>query len=192
MVDEHAQDEVGALLEAGFVASRRESVVEFALDDALEALGDVRMPAGVVIRSAADVDVDRLRLLDNELRDDVPGTSGWRSSPEEFHANTFDDPAFDSNTYLIAVDAASGDYVGLVRVWMNRPIPRAGMVGVVRPYRNRGIASALLAQALRAARSTGASTATAEFDVTNGASRALLQRLGAREIGATIEFSYRP
>lgn len=64
------------------------------------------------------------------------------------------------------------------------------MVGVVRAYRRRGIASALLARALGAARSSGASAATAEYDVTNRASKALLERLGARQTGATIEFSY--
>ncbi len=107
VVDEHAQADHQALLEAGFVASRREAIVEFALDDALEALRDVDMPAGGVVRSAGGADVDRLRLLDDELRGDVPGTAGWRSSPAEFHANTFRDPEFDPDTHLNGVDAAT-------------------------------------------------------------------------------------
>lgn len=192
VVDAATKADRQVLLDAGFGAARRQAVVEFDLDNALVALRHARMPAGDVIRSATEVAVDRLRLLDDELRDDVPGTSGWRSSADEFLADTFDIPSFNPKTYLVAVEGTSGEYLGLVRVWMNPRGPRVGMIGVRRAYRRRGIAFALLAQALQAARATGATAATTEFDVTNRASQAVFDRLGAHEIGATIEFSYSP
>jgi GNAT superfamily N-acetyltransferase len=192
VVDAATKADRQVLLDAGFGAARRQAVVEFDLENALVALRHARMPAGVVIRSATEVAVARLRLLDDELRHDVPGTSGWRSSADEFFADTFDIPSFNPKTYLVAVEGTSGEYLALVRVWMNPRGPRVGMIGVRRSCRRRGIASALLAQALQAARATGATAATTEFDVTNRASQAVFDRLGARKIGTTIEFSVTP
>lgn len=190
VVDAATKAQRQVLLDAGFGAARRQAVVEFDLDNALVALRHARMPAGVVVRSATEVAVDRLSLLDDELRDDVPGTSGWRSSADEFFADTFDIPSFNPKTYLVAVEGTSGEYLGLVRVRMNPRGPRVGMIGVRRAYRRRGIASSLLAHALGAARSTGATAATTEFDLTNQASKAVFDRLGARKLGMTIEFCF--
>jgi len=190
----HEQDkaEHAVLTAAGFVESRRQAVVAISIESALEALGHAALPAGVELRSAADVDEDRLRLLDNELRQDVPGTSGWRSTPEEFRDQSFNDPEFDPRTYLVAVDAPSDEYVGIVRVWMKRTRPRLGFVGVRRERRRQGIAAVLIAHALRAVETTGATEVTTEYDLTNDASRTLLERLGARRIGTEIELVYEP
>ena len=184
-----ATDARRVLLDAGFVPARREAIVEIPLEGALDATGEARLPDGIRIRSAVDVDPDRLRLLDDELRDDIPGTFGWRSSPEEFASDTFEDPDFDPETYLVAVDTATGEYLGLVRVWMNPGGPRVGMIGVRRPYRRRGIARALLRKTLLAARAAGHVVATTEIDETNVASWALFERLELRRIGTTVEFS---
>lgn len=189
-VDEAAEEQRRALESAGFVAWRREATVEIQIDTALAALRDARMPDGVIVGSAAEVDEDRLRLLDDKLRDDIPGTSGWRNSREDFHSDTFGDAAFHPDTYLVAVEAASGEYVGLVRVWLNREGPRIGMIGVRRGHRRRGIAAALLRQALEAAHALGSSAATTEFDVENVASAGLMRRLGAVPVRTTIEFAY--
>ena len=181
-----------ALVAAGFAESRREAVVTIPIEGALEALGHAALPAGVEVRSAVDVDEDRLRLLDNELRRDVPGTSDWRSTPEEFRDQSFDDPEFDPRTYLVAVDAASDEYVGIVRIWMKRTCPRLGFVGVRREHRRRGIGSALLASALRAVEATGAREVTTEYDLTNEASAAIAERLGGRRTGVTVELVFEP
>ena len=190
----HEQDaaEHAALIAAGFAESRRQAVVAISVERALEALGGSAPPSGVELQSAADVDEDRLRLLDNELRQDVPGTSGWESTPEEFRDQSFNDPEFDPRTYLVAVDAASDEYVGIVRIWMKRTRPRLGFVGVRRERRRQGIASVLMAHALRAVERTGATEVTTEYDLTNDASRTLLERLGARRIGTEIELVYEP
>ena len=185
-------DEPRVLIDAGFAASRREVTVEVDLDQALTSIGEARLPAGVAAISAADADVERLRLLDDALRDDIPGTAGWRSTPEVFANDNFGDSAFDHRTYLVAVDERDGEYVGLVRVWMNRTDPRIGMFGVLPTHRRRGITLALLARCLRVARDEGHRTATSEFDETNGASTGVFERLGARQTGSTIELALEP
>jgi RimJ/RimL family protein N-acetyltransferase len=141
----------------------------------------------LAVISAADADRDRLRLLDDALRDDIPGTKGWRSTPEEFVNDNFGGSDFDPRTYLVAVDESTGEYIGLVRVWMNSRGPRIGMFGVVRPHRRRGITLALLARCLRAAREAGYGTATSNYDEGNDASRGVFHRLGATQVGRTVE-----
>lgn len=191
-IGEEDAAERAALIAAGFAEARREAVVAISIEGALEALGRPALPTGVELRSAADVDEDRLRLLDNELRQDVPGTYRWESTPEQFRDQSFDDPEFDPRTYLVAVDTASDEYVGIVRIWMKRTRPRLGFVGVRRERRRQGIAWALIARALRAVETTGASEVTTEYDLTNDASRTLLERLGARRIGTTVELLFEP
>ena len=191
-IDERDSVQRDVLIAAGFADSRRQAVVALSVDDALAALARNTLPPGVEARSAVDVDEHRLRLLDDELRQDMPGTPGWRSTPEEFRDHTFADPAFDPGTYLVAVDRRSDEYVGLVRIWMNADGPRLGAVGVRRGYRRRGIASALIAGALDAVRTTGAPEVTMEYDLENVGSRTLAERLGARRLGTRIELVYEP
>jgi predicted acetyltransferase len=191
-VDARATVQRTALTAAGFVESRREAVIAISVGTALEALGDAPLPADVRLRSAAEVDEDGLRLLDDELRQDVPGTSGWRSTPEEFREQTFADPDFDPRTYLVAIDGTSGEYVGLVRIWTGRRGSRLGMVGVRREQRRRGIASALIAEALRAVRAAGVAEVTMTYDLKNDASKAIAERLGGRLLSTTVELVYEP
>jgi RimJ/RimL family protein N-acetyltransferase len=191
-VDERDSVQHDVLTAVGFADSRRQAVVAVSVENALAALAGATLPPGVDARSAADVDEDRLRLLDDELRQDMPGTPGWRSTPDEFRDQTFADPAFDPRTYLVAVDRGSGEYLGLVRIWMNPGGPRLGAVGVRRAYRRRRIASALIANTLEAVRTTGATEVTMEYDLANVASRTLAERLGARRLGTRIELVYEP
>jgi RimJ/RimL family protein N-acetyltransferase len=191
-LDERETDQLAVLADAGFVVARRDAHVVFAVEHALEALSGVRMPAGVSIRSAADVEENQLRLLDDELRQDVPGTSGWRSPPEEFREDTFADPAFDPRTYLIAVDSERGELIGLVRIWMNPEGPRLGMVAMKRDHRRRGIGSMLVAQALRAVHAAGAAEVRTEYDLANSGSRALFEGIGARRLRTVLELVYEP
>jgi GNAT superfamily N-acetyltransferase len=191
-IGEEDEAERAALIAAGFAELRREAVVVISIEGALEGVGHAALPAGVELRSAADVEEDRLRLLDNELRRDVPGTFGWESTPEQFRDQSFDDPEFDPRTYLVAVDTGSDEYLGIVRIWMKPTRPRLGFVGVRRERRRQGIASALISHALRAVETTGATEVTTEYDLTNDASRTLVERLGARRIGTTVELVFEP
>jgi ribosomal protein S18 acetylase RimI-like enzyme len=184
-VEETDLEALGIFARLGFTVNRRESNYVVPTDPQVTGL-NAAVPDGLVIISAVDADEDDMRLLDVALRQDVPGTSGWRWDPADFHAETFDSQ-FDPATYLIAVDAAGGDYVGLVRVWNSPGQPRLGLIAVLAPYRRRGLASALLTRAFGVLHERGRTDVTAEVDDTNTASRKLLLRLGARRVGGTIE-----
>jgi ribosomal protein S18 acetylase RimI-like enzyme len=186
-VDETDTDALGIFTRLGFTVSRRESNYVIPTDPQVTGLY-LTEPDGIVIISAVDACEDEMRLLDDALRQDVPGTAGWRWDPGDFHEETFDSQ-FNPATYLIAVDAASGDYVGLVRVWNSPGRPRLGLIAVLAPYRRRGLASALLARAFGVLHERGSTEVTAEVDDTNAASRSLMLRLGAIREGGTIEIA---
>ena len=179
-------DALDACARAGFVVHRLESYFRIPTDPAVTGLAGAVLPAGLEILSAADADITRLRLLDDALRQDVPGSAGWRWDAEEFRAETFS-TFFDPATYLVAVDRDSGEYAGLVRIWRNRAGPRLGLVGVLAPYRRRGVARALLGQVFAVLAARGDASAVGEADDANVASVSLLAGLGARRYGGNVE-----
>lgn len=184
-LDESEFEALDACADAGFTVHRRESVYAVPTDPAATGLNRAAPPGEITIVSAADIDVDRLRLLDDALRQDVPGTDGWRWDREGFVAETFS-RSFDPLTYLVAV-RPDGEYCGLVRVWNNRAGPRLGLIGVRAPYRRRGLARALLGQAFGVLHERGAAIVTTEADDENVASVTLLTSLGARRTGGSVE-----
>jgi len=177
---------LAALTRAGFTRHRRESTCTLPVAPVVTTLADARLPAGLAAVSARDADEDRLRRLDDAVRQDIPGTDGWRWEPAGFHAETFCDD-FDPETYLIAVDQASGQYAGLLRVWLNPAHPRLGCIGILPPYRRRGLAQALLRQVSGVLAVRGLAEVALEIDDTNQASRTLFTTLGARRTGGTVE-----
>jgi len=185
VVAEDDREHLGRWSMLGFRDNRRED--EYAIPTAPEAtgLGSAVLPAGFTLVSADRVDEDRLRALDQELRQDVPGYAGWVNQPEEFHRLTFENRWFDPTTYLVAVHES--EYVGLVRILGLPRQPRLGLVGVLPAYRRRGLARALLAAAMRPLFERGVSTVSGEADESNPASRALLKGLGALRTGGAVE-----
>ena len=121
-------DALDACAAAGFAEHRRESYFRIPTNLAASGLAGVTLSDELDLLSAADADIGRLRLLDDALRQDVPGADGWRWDPDEFRAETFG-RSFDPATYLVA-ERANGEYAGLVRVWMSRRRAAA------RPYRD--------------------------------------------------------
>jgi len=182
--DDQALDLFGRL---GFAEHRRESNFLIPTDPQITGLHETAEPDGVVIISAVDADEDQLRLLDDALRQDVPGAAGWKWDPGDFHEETFDSQ-FDPALYLVAVEADNGEYIGLVRVWDGPGRPQLGLIATLPAYRRRGLASILLARAFTVLHKVGKSEVTADADDTNSASRALLLALGARRVGGSIEF----
>lgn len=112
--------------------------------------------------------------------------------PKEFAEYTFDPRHFDPETYLVAVDDATGTYAGLVRVWNDPGVRMLGLIAVTRAYRRRGVARALLAAAFRPLHDQGVREVAAEVDVTNDASSTLLRSLGAHRVGGSVELLLRP
>ena len=170
----------------GFTVNRRESNLVIPTDPQITGLHVTAEPDGVIVISAADADEDQLRLLDDALRQDVPGSAGWKWDPGDFHEETFSSQ-FDPATYLVAVDVVSGEYIGLVRVWNNPGRPRLGLIAVLPPFRRQGLARVLLARAFRVVHERGKAELTAEVDDTNSASRSLLLRLGATRESGVVE-----
>jgi len=183
-VDVHASvhDDLAPWLAAGFVEQRRENryVVPTTTSSSREP------PPGVSFITADAVDERRLRQLDDELRQDVPGTDGWRWEPHDFRVETWESPHFDPEVYVVAVDAG-GRYVGIARIWMRAAGAHLGFIGVARAYRRRGIASALLGRVFGVLAARGITEVTTEIDVANVASRATIEPLGARVLGETVE-----
>jgi ribosomal protein S18 acetylase RimI-like enzyme len=175
------------LVGLGFVVNRREHIYTIATDPMVTGLTNLAVPAGFEILTADRVSEDRLRELDEELKQDVPGADGWQWDRQGFRKETYEAPDFDPATYLVAIEQATGRYAGLVRVW-NRPSgPRLGLIGVGRGYRRRGLARLLLAQVFAILHQRGKTQVVAEVDVTNTSSNRLLISLGAHRTGGTIE-----
>jgi hypothetical protein len=136
-VDEAAAEQRELFERLGFVVNRRESEYLIPTDPEVTGLQGAALPAGYDVVRADGVEKDRLRLLDDALRQDVPATDGWRWDPAGFQAETFESPFFDPSTYLIAVERESGD-AGLVRVWNNPTRPQLGLIAVLPRHRRRG------------------------------------------------------
>jgi ribosomal protein S18 acetylase RimI-like enzyme len=186
-VDEDDQHELASLARIGFAVGRRESHYLIPTDPLVTGLGTAELPDGIVSVKASDAYEDQLRLLDDALRQDVPGARGWSWDPGDFNDETYDSPTFDPAIYLIAVHVVSGEYVGLARIWNDPGRPRLGLVAVLPSYRRQGLARALLGQAFGVLHGRGKKVVTAEADDTNTASTTLLRSLGASRFGGTAE-----
>jgi GNAT superfamily N-acetyltransferase len=185
-LDDAEFDALDACTAAGFVEHRRGSYYRIPTDPRVTGLAGTAMPDGLDVLSAADADVDQLRLLDDALRQDLPGCDGWQWDPVEFREDTFG-PFFDPATYLVAVDRSSGDYAGLVRIWRSRAGPRLSLIATLAPYRKRGVARALLGRTFAVLVARGETSLIAEADDASDASVSLLTRLGARRYGGSVE-----
>ena len=155
-------------LAAGFVEHRRENRYVVPTTTA-------RAERPVEVLTLDQVDLDRLRRLDDLLRQDVPGTDGWQWEPDDFRDEV---EAADPELDLVAAG-----YVGIVRVWDTR----LGFIGVRREHRRHGIASALLARVFGVLTARGIDEVTTWIDVANVASRRTIEPLGARVVGQSVE-----
>lgn len=185
-VDEGDEAKLRALLRLGFTPHRRELVLEVPTERARWSVLSVEPPPGISLVRADEVDEDQLRVLDDLLRQDVPGTDGWKWDVDGFREETYDTSAFDPATYLVALDG-DGVRVGLARVWMRPEQPRLGLVGVRFGWRRRGVARALVAQVLAAVSERRRSDVRTSVDETNTASRQLLLGFGAQTLGRLLE-----
>ena len=180
------RERIRRLKSFGFAETRREFVLRLPTDPNRWSVSDVAPPPGVELRPADQLDETRLRLLDDALRQDVPGTDGWRWDEQGFREETYQSPHFDPRTYLVAVDD-DGEYVGLARVWMRPEQPRLGFVGVRAEWRRKGLARALTAAVLRVVHDRGLTEVRTDVDETNIASRALLARFGGQTVATSVE-----
>lgn len=80
------------LVGSGFAVNRREHTYAIPTDPAVTGLTNVAVPAGFEILTADRVSEDRLRELDEELKQDVPGADGWKWDRQGFRNETYDAP----------------------------------------------------------------------------------------------------
>ena len=184
--DESDATRVAALERLGFVVHRRELLLLLPTDSTAWYAPAKEPPPGIAFVRADQVEEERLRLLDDLLRQDVPGTDGWTWSPEGFREETRESADFDPATYLVALGEGR-DEIGIARVWMRRDLPRLGLIGVRSDRRRQGVARALLDAVLTAVRKGGWAEVRTEVDETNVASREFLAGFGSREVGRSVE-----
>jgi len=121
------------------------------------------------LRPVDGCDLNRVVDLDNTIRADIPGTRAWRGTLADL-SETLDDSDFDPALYLVAVQAQTGSYDGLIRVWNRRPWPRLGCLGVRAAWRRTRLPAALVSAVAGVLRDRGVTDVVTETDVRNGGS----------------------
>ncbi len=184
--DEADEPRIRELARLGFTVQRRELVLELPTDPAAWSVSIAELPSRVSFVQADRVEAEGLRVLDDLLRQDVPGTDGWKWSQDGFREQTYESSGFDPATYLVALDQRERG-IGIARVWMRPDQPYLGLIGVRSDWRRKGVARALLAAVLTAVRERDARDVGTEVDEANAASRGLLSGFGGRTVGASLE-----
>ncbi len=143
----------------------------------------VHVPVGV-----AEADPDLLFELDNEVRRDVPGLSGWQGDRVMFDEELRDLKPVETQCYRVAVDRENCRYAGLMRLWQKRidgeTVLDAGLIGVRRSYRQSPAAALLARHSLSAAVDNGFATITARTARTSLQRRLLT--VGAEVTGGSL------
>ena len=168
-----------SLVRCGFAVASVSDVFEVTFAALAQRVRHAAPPDGIDIISADDADRDALFALDIELRNDVPGTDGWRGNRVWFDDELAERPPYDPDGYVVGRDRTTGSLVGLARFWRNASGPRLGLIGVIRRWRRTRLAAALLHRASEAARTWGSDTFTTETSRSNRAVHPHLRGLGA-------------
>lgn len=183
----NATDESGQgsiLAAAGFVPLRREQVWSIPLPVVAARSFETGVHRLISVR---DAQLDRVTALDNQIRHAIPGTRAWEGSVEELRA-TLADEEFDPALYLIAENALTGSYDGLIRVWWRQPLPRLGCVGVVPQWRRTRLAPMLLTSVARTLVDRGVAVVTTETDFDNRDSFLLAEHFGGERLAVNVEW----
>lgn len=106
--DEVDETRVGALVRLGFGIQRRELVLELATDPAAWSFSNIDPPPRIAFVTADRVEEERLRLLEDLLRQEVPGTGGWKWSAEGFRAETYESSDFDTRRRISWLSPTAG------------------------------------------------------------------------------------
>ncbi len=130
-----------ALRRAGFLPVRTETLWRLPV----AAIPTIPVRAGHELVSVTELAPEDVAVLDNAIREDIPGTSGWQGTGAQL-AESLDDPDFDPAMYLIARHPRTGSLDGLVRVWNRHPQPRLGCIGVTSPWRRTSLALGRVSQ----------------------------------------------
>lgn len=172
---------------AGFTVRRREWLYRVPTDPQVTGLGAAQPPSGVTIVPLGASEKGPLRALDRAIRDEVAVSVGWQEMPAEVLPRLDDATVVDPTKYAVALEAESGEYVGLLRLAPVPRQPRIGLIAVRADRQRRGIARSLLAEVLGSLHRSGVRTATAEVGERNVAASELFEKISAERVGANLE-----
>jgi GNAT superfamily N-acetyltransferase len=154
------------------------------------------LPHGIVIKTltelASDPERDRkVWDLENDTSRDVPSTEEHVDLPfETYRSMVLDNPNLLPDAFIIAVEEATGRYVGSSNLW-RRPADsdlQTGLTAVRREYRRMGVALAMKLRAIDYARRVGAPVIRTENATTNRGMLAINEALGFVKQPAWISF----
>jgi hypothetical protein len=172
-----------ALRRAGFLPVRTETLWRLPV----AAIPTIPARAEHQLVSVTEPAPEAVAVLDNAIRDDIPGTSRWLGTGAQL-TESLDDSDFDPALYLIARHPRTGSLDGLVRVWNRHPEPRLGCIGVTTPWRRTSLALKLLQNIAATLRTRGVTHITAETDQSNSSSHLMALNHGGIDLGRSIEW----
>ncbi len=151
---------------------------------------------GITICSYADLasDADRDRKLwemETPVAQDIPSPDPITPLDfAQYEKEILKNPHFLPDGFLVAVEKATGAYVGVSTLWKRTSDGdlNQGLTGVLRDHRRKGIALALKLQGIEFAKSYGAKSIRTENATTNEAMLAINVALGFDRQPAWISF----
>lgn len=188
MLEAAETDRVAALQQCGFEVEMVAERFRITFSEVLGLLERAWVPTGYEIWSITDVDERKAFELDNAIRNLVPGTDGWYGDAAWFH-DELNSPEFAADAYLIAIDQATGDHVGLLRIWRNPDGPRLGLIGVLPEHRSKPLAAALLKQGLHAASGWGYDSFLTETSPSNPHTFPRMKKLKSEQLGGFVQLT---
>lgn len=149
---------------------------------------DITTYAGLAADSGRD---RKLYELYNELSRDVPQPEPHTPVTYEWYAErVFQDPGLLPDGWFVAVDRATGQYVGMSQLWHSQASDDLynGLTGVLRSHRRRGIALALKLRGIAYAKSLGRPVIKTWNESNNRAMLSINEALGFVKQPAWVEF----
>lgn len=133
----------------------------------------------------------KIHALGQTITGDIPSADPPQPVPFEQWVKRLESPNFFPEGITVAIDEASGAYVGLSALWrrqVDRELDQA-ITGVRREWRRKGIALAMKLAGIEAAQRMGATGIRTDNEVNNLGMLAINQRLGFVPLPAWIEMS---
>ena len=148
----------------------------------------------IVTYAELAIDADRHRKLydlDDALSWDVPHPEPRTPVSYEWYAErVFGDPDLLPDAWFIALDRATGQYVGMCQLWHSQASDDLynGLTGVLRSHRRRGIALALKMRSIAYAKAQGRPIIKTWNESNNRAMLAINEALGFAKQPSWIDF----